>query len=37
MVDSDNQYLLPTPYNLGVNRKHFRNWLSLRIKTWRKI
>jgi hypothetical protein len=23
MVDSDNQYLLPTPYNLGVNRKHF--------------
>jgi hypothetical protein len=25
MVDSDNQYLLPTPYNLGVNRKHFRN------------
>jgi hypothetical protein len=24
MVDSDSQYLLPTPYNLGVNRKHFR-------------
>jgi hypothetical protein len=25
MVDSDNEYLLPTPYNLGVNRKHFSN------------
>ncbi len=25
MVDSDSEYLLPTPYNLGVNRKHFKN------------
>ena len=24
LVDSDSQYLLPTPYNLGVKRKHFR-------------
>ena len=25
IVGSDSEYLLPTPYNLGVNRKHFRN------------
>jgi hypothetical protein len=26
VIDSDNEYLLPTGYNLGVDKRHFRFW-----------